>query len=385
MENQWDGNTPKLKVIGLGGGGSNAVNRMIELGINGVDFIAANTDIQVLRTSHAPKRIQLGPKLTRGLGAGGNWQVGEAAAEESASDIRNALAGADMVFLTAGMGGGTGTGSIGVAARVAKEMGAVTVAIVTTPFSFEMRHRAKTAQQGIERLRPHCDTLITVPNDKLLTAAAANLPLDIAFRLADDLLRQGIQGITELITHPGVINVSYNHLLNQFQSGGGSVLTIGQASGENKTLTAVRQALSHPMLDGVSLSQASSVIANFTGGHSMTFLEVAEALSYLHDNTPLETEVIPGVMNREDMGDDVEVILIITGIAGEAVNISQSPAVQIADLEASTPVNFEQHDSKVQNVQVATQRLTTGLPRTAYNPAASNDLDIPAFLRRKAH
>lgn len=373
---------PVIKIIGLGGGGSNAINRMIELGITGVDFIAANTDHQVLETCHAPQKIQLGPTLTRGLGAGGNPEIGLAAAEESQREIKAALSGGDLVFLTAGMGGGTGTGAISVAARIARELGAVTVAIVTTPFSFEMRRRSKSAQWGLDQLKPHCDTLITVPNDKLLSAAAANLPLDIAFRLADDLLRQGIQGITELITCPGIINVSYNHLLNQFKSGGGSVLTIGRASGTNKALNAVRQALSHPMLDEISLDHASSIIANFTGGNEMTFLEVAEALTYLHDHTPLETEVIPGVMNRDDLGDEVEVILVVTGIGGEPVTLVSTPAADnIASVNMANILMAEASTFSEKRLQ--TQQPVPGNVKAQYNPTAANNLDIPAFLRRK--
>jgi len=231
-------------------------------------------------------------------------------------------------------------------------------------------------------LKPHCDTLSTVPNDKLLSAAAANLPLDIAFRLADDLLRQGIQGITELITCPGIINVSYNHLLNQFKSGGGSVLTIGRASGANKALTAVRQALSHPMLDEISLDQASSVIANFTGGTGMTFLEVAEALTYLHDHTPVETEVIPGVMNRDEMGDEVEVILVVTGLGGEPILLDTAPVTDnIASVNVANVLMAEARSMPEKRMQA--QQLSSGTSKTTYNPTTTNNLDIPAFLRRK--
>jgi cell division protein FtsZ len=212
---------PVIKVIGLGGGGSNAINRMIELGFSGVEFIAANTDAQTLKTSLAPTKIQLGSKLTRGLGAGGNPGIGEAAAEESYRELNQALAGADMVFLTAGMGGGTGTGAIPIAARVARSLGAVTVAVVTTPFMFEIGKRQVNAREGLAKLRPFTDTLITIPNDRLLKVAPRDLPLEMAFRLADDVLRQGIQGISELITETGVINVDFSHIRNIMQSGGG--------------------------------------------------------------------------------------------------------------------------------------------------------------------
>ena len=235
----FEAHKPVIKVLGLGGGGCNAINRMIELGMEGVEFLAANTDHQALKNSLAQTKIQLGPQSTRGLGAGGNPAMGEAAAEESYRQLGSALAGADMVFLTAGMGGGTGTGSIPVAAQVARSVGAVTIAIVTTPFSFEMGRRQRNAREGLAKLRPHTDTLITVPNDRLLYVAPKDLPMELAFRLADDVLRQGIQGITELITQPGLINVDFAHIRRLMQLGGGSLMSIGQGHGEGKA----RQAL----------------------------------------------------------------------------------------------------------------------------------------------
>lgn len=399
---------PKLKVIGLGGGGSNAVNRMIELGIKGVEFIAANTDIQVLMTSAAPKKVQLGPRLTNGMGAGGNPEVGEAAAEESKSEIKKALEGADMVFLTAGMGGGTGTGSIPVAARIAREIGAVTVAMVTMPFSFEMRRRTKNANWGLEKLFPHCDTVITVPNDKLLRANSANLPMDVAFRLADDLLRQGIQGITELITHPGVINVSYMHILNQFKSGGGSVLAMGQGIGEGKSLKAVKQALAHPLLDDIDMYNVTSIIANFTGGDTMTFFEMADALTYLHESTPMATDVIPGIINAEDMGDRVDVILVLTGVNAknpgevcksselvkplpvndpvrqEKISVEASSASKPSPFKASLDANSMGAGKTIREAQCEDEKIrVTPLMKSKYTHPSSTDLDIPAFLRRR--
>ena len=399
---------PKLKVIGLGGGGSNAVNRMIELDIKGVEFIAANTDIQVLMTSSAPKKVQLGPKLTKGMGAGGNPEVGEAAAEESKAEIKKALEGADMVFLTAGMGGGTGTGSIPVAAKIARELGAVTVAMVTMPFAFEMRRRTKNANWGLEKLFPHCDTVITVPNDKLLRANSANLPLDVAFRLADDLLRQGIQGITELITHPGVINVSYMHILNQFKSGGGSVLAMGQGIGEGKSLKAVKQALAHPLLDDINMHDVTSIIANFTGGDTMTFFEMADALTYLHETTPMATDVIPGIINSEGMGDRVDVILVLTGVnaknPGKEVAKSekkeQLPApkqttpqkIKVESSSVAQPSPFKASPTVVGNVNAKPmlhprekeeKNKVVPLMKSKYTHPSSTELDIPAFLRRR--
>ena len=311
---------PVLKVIGMGGGGSNAINRMIELGLSGIEYIAANTDSQALKSSLAPTKIQLGSKLTRGLGAGGKPQVGEAAAEESYKDLNAALKGADMVFLTAGMGGGTGTGSIPIAARVARSIGAVTVAIVTTPFSFEAGRRQQNARDGLARLRPFIDTLVTVPNDRLLQVAPRDLPLELAFRMADDVLRQGIQGITELITQPGLINVDFAHVRQMMQTGGGSLLSIGQGKGENKALQAIEHALHHPLLNSISLENVTGIIANFTGGSDLTFLEVADALTCLQEKTNNNADIIPGVITDERMEGRAQVILIITGLGATPVD-----------------------------------------------------------------
>lgn len=383
---------PVMKVIGLGGGGSNAVNRMIELGIQEVEFIAANTDIQVLDTCLAPVKIQLGPKLTKGMGAGGNPQTGEAAAIESKREIARALEGADIIFLTAGMGGGTGTGSIPVAAKIAKETGAITVAIVTTPFSFEMHRRRQNADWGLDKLYPHCDTVITVSNDKLLRSHSANLPMDIAFRLADDLLRQAIQGITDLISHPGMINVSYMHILNQFRSGGGSVLAIGRARGENKTLKAVQQALAHPLLDDISLEDASSVIANFSGSDSMTFFELAEALTYIHEQTPVETELIPGIRNDNSMADMVEVILILTGVTGKdkVPRWIDELEQDIVPEKKSNPVIMEFKEQPVallsesqKMIRKSVEQQPVPLVSSKYTHPSTAEFDIPAFLRKR--
>ena len=272
---------PILKVVGLGGGGCNAINRMIELGLSGVDYIAANTDSQALKSSLASTKIQLGPHLTRGLGAGGDPGKGEAAAEESYKELAAAISGADMVFLAAGLGGGTGTGSIPIAARVARALGAVTVAVVTMPFTFEVGRRQQNAREGLSRLRQYTDTLITVPNDRLLQVAPRDLPLELAFRLADDVLRQGIQGISELITQPGLINVDFSHIRQLMQMGGGSILSIGYGQGEDKARRAIESALHHPLIESIDLDNATGMIANFTAGSDLTFLEVTSALEYL--------------------------------------------------------------------------------------------------------
>ena len=297
---------PSLKVLGLGGGGTNAVNRMIDMGLEGIEFIVANTDSQALQNSLAPVKIQLGPKTTRGLGAGGNPEVGQAAAEESWRQIQEALQGADMVFLTAGMGGGTGTGSIPVAAKIAHSIGAVTIAVVTMPFSFEVGRRQKNAMEGLRRLQPFTDTLISIPNDRLLYVAPRNLPLDTAFRLADDVLRQAVQGITELITTPGLINVDFANIRNLMRLGGGALMSIGQGEGEGKAVKAIQQALHHPLLETASLETAAGILVNFTTGDELTLYEVQEALTYLQEQSAHNAEIVLGVVNDERLEQRVQ-------------------------------------------------------------------------------
>jgi cell division protein FtsZ len=370
---------PVLKVLGLGGGGCNAINRMIELGLTGVDYIAANTDSQALKSSLAPTKIQLGPRLTRGLGAGGDPRVGEGAAEESYSDLNKALMGADMVFLTAGMGGGTGTGSIPIAARVARNLGAVTIAIVTTPFTFEVGRRQMNARQGLAKLREHTDTLITVPNDRLLAVAPRDLPIELTFRLADDILRQGIQGIVELITQPGLINVDFSHVRQVMQMGGGSLLAIGNGQGEGKALQAVERALHHPLIEAISLENATGIIANFTAGQDLTFVEVAEALTFLQEKTNNQAEIIPGVIADNRMGDRVQVILVITGLGAMPVQTQQL----FTRKPQAEPVQAP--------AQAAAAPVAAPARRPAVEPApvemvhSRSDLDLPAFMRRRMH
>lgn len=391
---------PVLKIIGLGGGGSNAVNRLIELGLQDVEYIVANTDTQALSQSLAPKKIQLGPHLTRGLGAGGNPKMGEAAAEESYRELAAAMAGADMVFLTAGMGGGTGTGSIAVAARVARAVGAVTVAVVTTPFSFEVGRRQLNAREGLARLQPHTDTLITVPNDRLLQVAPRNLTLDLAFHMADDVLRQGIQGIAELITLPGLINVDFAHIRQVIQMGGGALMSIGIGEGENKARKAVEQALRHPLLESISIDGATGIIANFTGGTNLSFLEVMDALNHLQELTHNQADIIPGVISDPRMDDRAQVILVITGLGAtavesafparisqpEPVRVSASPAVPPLG-QATTPTNpptrisAAGRPSSMGLPAARTQIEGTSMEMSSTNPA---DLDLPAFMRRRS-
>ncbi len=320
---------PRLKVLGLGGGGCNAVERMIELGLNGVDFIAANTDRQTLETNPAPTKILLGPEVTKGLGAGGDPRMGLLAAEESREEIAAALAGADMVFLTAGMGGGTGTGAIPVAAEVGRSLGAVTIATVTMPFSFEIGRRQQNAYQGLARLRDYAHTLIAIPNDQLLYVAPRNLPIDTAFRLADDVLRQSVQGISELITEPGLINIDFSHVKCMIEMGGGALMSIGHGQGEHKALDALEQAIHHPLLEDIILENASGVIANFTGGEDLSLFEVQMAIERLRKRTGPQTDVILGVTQAHDMNCRAQVILLVTGLGAPTLEETMANVDQV--------------------------------------------------------
>ena len=372
---------PVLKVIGLGGGGCNAISRMMELGLRGVEFIAANTDHQALESNPAPVKIQLGPQVTRGLGAGGDPSVGQAAAKESAGELAAALSGAEMVFLTAGMGGGTGTGAIPVAAEIARSTGAVAIAVVTTPFSFEMGRRQNNANEGLNNLRHRTNTLIAIPNDRLLYVAARDLPLELAFRLADDVLRQAVQGISELITEPGYINVDFAHIRRLIRMGGGAMMSMGQGQGEDKTKNALDKALHHPLLETVSLESAAGIIANFTGGDDLTLFEVQEALTYLQEQTSSQAEIVMGVINDERMHGRVQVTLVVTGIGAPTLEEAMSSVVSTEEPEpilekpTDTPlVTKPQLETPPTWIRPANQDLTT--------PTSTN-LDLPAFLRRR--
>ena len=369
---------PVLKVLGLGGGGSNAVNRMIELGMQGVDFITANTDCQALKRSLAPVKIQLGPKLTRGLGAGGNPEVGTAAAEESYREIAAALQGADMVFLTAGMGGGTGTGSISIAAKISRALGAVTIAIVTTPFSFERGRRQSNASEGLAHLRPHTDTLITIPNDRLLQVVPHNQPLEIAFRMADDVLRQAVQGITELITETGMINVDFAHIRHVMKLGGGALMAIGQGRGINKALVAIDQAMHHPLLETASLDNAAGILVNFTSGEDLTLFELQEAVTNIKDQAGPQAEIVMGVTTDTRMLDRVQVILIITGLGA----ISLEDTLQGIRLPLQSSITSDEASQSEDDPRMAhaTRSLEYAQPLTT--AAGSDNLDLPAFMRR---
>jgi cell division protein FtsZ len=305
----------QIRVIGVGGGGSNAVNRMIQANMMGIEFIAVNTDAQALMLTDAPHHIRIGDKLTRGLGAGGNPSVGAKAAEESAEELYEALKGSDMVFITAGMGGGTGTGASPVVAQIAREVGALTVGVVTKPFTFEGNKRRQAAEEGITNLKQHVDTLITVPNDRLLQVANNKMSLSDAFRLADDVLRQGIQGISDLITVPGLINLDFADVKTIMSSAGSALMAIGEANGESRALDAAQIAIASPLLD-IDISGARGVLFNITGGMDLTLFEVNEAADVISKAAHPEANIIFGAVQDPSFDGKVKITVIATGFDG---------------------------------------------------------------------
>ncbi len=354
-------NFAQIRVVGVGGGGSNAVNRMIEEGLQGVDFISVNTDGQALMLAQAPKRLRIGDTVTRGLGAGGHPEEGQKAAEESEDEIREVLQGADMVFVTAGMGGGTGTGAAPVIARIAKEeIKALTIGVVTRPFAFEGAKRARSAMEGIERLKNVVDTLIVIPNDRLLEITEKRVSLKDAFRVADDVLRQGIQGITEVITVPGLINLDFADVKAIMQEGGAALMAIGRASGENRAIEAAQQAISSRLLD-ITIDGAHGILLNITGGENMTLFEVNEAASIIRETAHEDVNLIFGAVLDETMGDEIRITVIATGFDQD----DAQPRIQIAS-RREYPYREYQHREPATPVVVDKENR-----------------EIPAFLRRR--
>src|SRR6266487_143330 len=302
----------RIVVMGVGGGGSNAVNRMIQAGVRGVEFVAINTDTQALARSEAPTRIHIGEKLTRGLGAGGNPNVGEKAAEESGEQIADLVRDADMVFIAAGMGGGTGTGAAPVIAQISKDLGALTVGVVTKPFTFEGRQRAKNADEGILQLRDRVDTLITIPNDRLLEVIDRKTTLEQAFMEVDDVLRQGIQGISELITEPGLINLDFADVKSIMSDSGGALMAIGRGTGETRAQDAARMAISSPLLD-ISMEGAKGVLLNITGGTDLALSEINEAADVIAQAADPEANIIFGAVIDPKLDNEVKITVIATG------------------------------------------------------------------------
>lgn len=369
----------RIKVVGVGGGGCNAVNRMIDEGLQGIEFIAINTDAQALLKSKAQQRVRIGDKATRGLGAGGDPKIGKAAAEESAEDLYEVLKGSDMVFVTAGMGGGTGTGAAPVVAQIAKEIGALTIGVVTRPFSFEGSHRARSADEGALALKDHADTLIVIPNDRLLQIVTKNVGLNDAFRLADDVLRQGIQGISELITIPGLINLDFADVRTIMSEGGAALMAVGQASGEDRARLAAEQAISSQLLD-VTINGARGILFNVTGGPNLSLFEVNQAAAIIKETASSDVNLIFGAVVDETMGDNIRITVIATGFdrAAPSREVEQSFFRQTTSpRQVDRPGIVEQPGQKQEQAQTAEMAA-----KDQYVYTSDVDVDMPAFLRR---
>ena len=375
-------NGATIKVIGIGGGGGNAINNMINASLLGVDFIAANTDAQALEVSKAHTKLQLGVNITKGLGAGANPEIGRSAALEDADQIRQALDGTDMVFVTAGLGGGTGTGGAPVVAQIAKELGALTVAVVTKPFNFEGRQRMKTADQGIKELKETVDTIITIPNNRLLSLAAKKATFLEMLKKADDVLLYAVKGISDLITIPGLINLDFADVKTIMGEMGMALMGTGMASGEDRATEAAQKAISSPLLEDVSISGAKGVLMNISSGLDLTIDEVQEASSLIQQEAHEDANIIWGTVLDQSAGDELRVTVIATGI-GE-VDVRPKPDLGVIqgsrrddDLEIPT---FLRHNRKIEDNATEHSR-----PMSYKDlPIDEDELEIPTFLRRQA-
>lgn len=369
-----------IRVVGVGGGGSNAINRMIAEGIVGVDFIAVNTDQQALMGSRAKQRVALGERTTRGLGSGGDPEVGAKAAEESVDDLHQVLHGSDMVFVTAGMGGGTGTGAAPIVAQVAREAGALTIGVVTRPFTFEGAQRARTAEAGIEQLKEHVDTLIVIPNDRLLETADKRLTLLDSFRLADDVLRQGIQGISELITVPGLINLDFADVKTIMSLGGAALMAVGRGSGDDRARQAAEAALASRLLD-VTIDGARGILFNVTGSPDMTLFEINEAASIIRETAHPDVNLIFGAVIDERLDDEIHITVIATGF--EHNMPLMRPMTRVAT-QSSPPARPDRPPVRESATVSSQSGRPSPEPRQNSQPDFRiNDLDIPAFLRKR--
>jgi cell division protein FtsZ len=382
----------KIKVIGVGGAGGNAINNMIASKLQGVKFIAANTDAQALEISKAPVKIQVGERLTEGLGAGADPQVGREAAIENAEAIKNALADSHMVFITAGFGGGTGTGAAPIIAEICKELGALTVAVVTKPFSFEGKKRSRQAQEGIDRLKDYADTVITIPNDRLRGLAAKNAKMIDMFRKADEILLHSVRGITDLIMMPGLVNLDFADVRTTMSKAGLAIMGIGISAGENRALEAAERAISHPLLEDISIDGARGVLMNITCGSDLTMEEMTEASERIYSEVGEDADIIWGAVIDDNLGDEMRVTVIATGIgavpeAKAATKQGEFPLrgkirdVTPADLETAVDYDeptFIRQQEAVGESGGAIYRGYKGLV------IDSNDLEIPTFLRKKA-
>ena len=366
----------RIKVVGVGGGGCNAVNRMIEEGIQGVEFVAINTDAQALMLAKAPTRVRIGNKLTRGLGAGGDPEVGRKSAEESAEDLYNVLKGADMIFVTAGLGGGTGTGAAPIVAQIAKEVGALTIGVVTRPFTFEGNKRMQSCDTGMTNLKDHADTLIVIPNDRLLQIMDKRASLSDSFKIADEVLRQGIQGISELITVPGLINLDFADVRAIMSEGGAALMAVGKASGEDRARIAAEQAISSQLLD-ITIDGARGVLFNITGGQNLTLFEVNQAAALIRETSHPDVNMIFGAVIDPEMGDEIRVTVIATGFERTGMPrriTTPRPATRALD---GKPIS---HILESVSVDAQTSQVGAEFKPQTFN---TEDLDIPTFLRNR--
>lgn len=358
----------RIKVIGIGGGGSNAVNRMIEAGIEGIEFLVANTDLQALKRSRAPIKIQLGSRLTKGLGAGADPGVGREAALEDTDKIIEVLEGADMVFVTTGLGGGTGTGAAPIIASLATELDALTVAVVTKPFQFEGRRRMQQADQGLRELRECVDTVITIPNERLLHTVDRGVSLSDSFRVADDVLRQAVQGISDLITVPGLINLDFADVKSIMQGMGMALMGAGRATGENRAIEATQQAISSPLLEEATIQGAKGVLINITGGPDLTLFEVNAASSIIRESADDDANIIFGAVIDETLTDEMKITVIATGFDKEISALGTTAATTVMP---APPPRY-------------VPRPADDLPRPMMANSRVDDLDVPTFIRKKA-
>ncbi len=369
-------NGASIKVIGIGGAGGNAVNRMIAGDLSGVEFIAANTDVQVLEQSRAAVKLQLGPQRTKGLGSGGDPTVGREAAEEDESAIADALAGADMVFLTAGMGGGTGTGAAPIVARVAKETGALTVAVVTRPFQFEGRRRSEQAERGLDELRAEVDTLIVIPNERLLTVVERETPLQEAFGVADEVLLKATKGISDLVIVPGLVNLDFADVKSIMQNQGNALMGTGCANGAERATQAAREAIASPLLEDISIAGATGVLLNITGGRDLTLHEVNEASQVVLEAAGVEANVIFGAVVDPKLEGEMRVTVIATGF---------DRTVRPNRIRTSAPARGEPVEDELPIEPIRRAGLWNRRPlrRDLTLPMGHDALDVPAFLRRQ--
>ncbi len=366
----------RIKVVGVGGGGCNAVNRMILEGMSGVEFIAVNTDAQALLLSKAETRVRIGDKTTRGLGSGGNPEIGQKAAEESAEDLYEVLRGSDMVFVTAGLGGGTGTGAAAIVAQIAKEVNALTIGVVTRPFTFEGARRTKSAESGITRLKEHADTLIVIPNDRLLQIVDKRASLQDAFRIADDVLHQGIQGISELITVPGMINLDFADVRAIMSEGGAALMAVGRAAGEDRARIAAEAAISSQLLD-ITIDGARGILFNVTGGPDLTLFEVNQAAAIIKETAHPDVNLIFGAVIDENMGDEVRITVIATGF--DRAGVRQNSVFESKPVSKSDEVKPNTSSSPHRQ-----ERVTAAPTEFQSHMINTDDLDIPAFLRNRS-